>query len=146
MLAMSKRTYYIERFSAIVASIILLQTLYYKFTGHNDSVFIFTMMEMEPQGRIILGIIEFITAFLLLYTRTAHFGGLIATSIMLGAILSHAFVLGIEVKDDGGTLFILALIAFATSLYVFFARSDAFYEMYLKMKERKKQRKKQRRK
>jgi hypothetical protein len=31
---------------------------------------------------------------------------------MFGAITSHLFILGIEVKNDGGTLFVLATITF----------------------------------
>lgn len=130
---MSKKTYYIERFLAIVTAVILLQTLYYKFTGHEDSVYIFSVLGIEPQGRIGLGILELIAALLILYTRTAAFGAITAVCLMLGAILSHLIVLGIEIRGDGGKLFIMAVIAFASSLYVLFARGEQVYWVFKKL-------------
>jgi len=44
--------------------------------------------------------------------RTSLFGALLAFGIVVGAIFAHLFVLNIEVKNDDGTLFILALITF----------------------------------
>ena len=49
---MKNSTYYIERGTAIIAAIVLLQTLYFKFTAHPDSVYIFTTLGIEPYGRI----------------------------------------------------------------------------------------------
>ena len=40
----------------VVIAIILLQTLRYKFTGHPDSIFIFTKIGLEPFGRIEIGV------------------------------------------------------------------------------------------
>lgn len=130
---MSRKTYYRERFLAIVAAIILLQTLYYKFTGHSDSIYIFSLIGIEPQGRIVVGVIELITALLLLYARTAVFGAMIGICIMFGAIIYHFLVLGIEIRDDGGTLFILALVTFFCCLYILFSRSDQLYSVYRKI-------------
>jgi putative oxidoreductase len=47
---------------------------------------------------------------------------LIAMGVMGGAIVSHLLVLGIEVKGDGGLLFVLALTAFAGSATVLILR------------------------
>jgi uncharacterized membrane protein YphA (DoxX/SURF4 family) len=94
----------------IVASGILLQTLFYKFTAAEESIYIFSTLGMEPYGRIGTGIAELITAILILIPRTTLLGALMGCGIMIGAIFSHLFVLGIEIKNDGGTLFILALI------------------------------------
>jgi putative oxidoreductase len=105
----------------ITVAVIFIQTLYYKFTAHPDSVYIFTSLGVEPYGRIGLGIIELITAILLLIPRTKLAGIIISLGIISGAIFSHLLVLGINVKGDGGKVFELALIvliASSTLLYL----------------------------
>lgn len=99
----------------IVAAIILLQTLFFKFTAAPESVYIFTKVHAEPWGRIGSGVIELIAAVLLLIPRTVWAGAFLALGVMAGAILSHLTILGIEVMGDGGLLFGLALVVFATS-------------------------------
>jgi uncharacterized membrane protein YphA (DoxX/SURF4 family) len=96
----------------LVAVIILLQTLFFKFTGAEESVYIFTKLGIEPYGRIGSGIVELIASILILIPRTTLIGALLGLGTMLGAIFSHLFVLGIEVKNDGGELFTLAIIVF----------------------------------
>jgi uncharacterized membrane protein YphA (DoxX/SURF4 family) len=96
----------------LTAAIILLQTLYFKFTGAEESVYIFSTLGMEPYGRIGSGIVELIAAILILIPRTTLLGALLGAGVMVGAIFSHLFVLGIEVKNDRGELFILAIITF----------------------------------
>ena len=100
----------------IVAAVILLQTLYFKFTGHEDSVYIFSELGLEPGGRIAIGIFELITAILLLLPRTAGIGAVLGLGVISGAIFSHLTQLGIEVKGDGGTLFYLAVAVFVCCL------------------------------
>lgn len=95
-----------------VAAVILLQTLYFKFTGAPESVYIFTKMGIEPWGRIASGVAELGAAILLLLPRTVAVGGLLAAAVMLGAIGSHLTKLGIVVQDDGGLLFGLAVVVF----------------------------------
>ena len=96
----------------LISAIILLQTLYFKFSGAEESVYIFSTLGIEPYGRIGSGIAELIVAILILIPRTTLLGALIGTGVMLGAIFSHILVLGIEVKNDGGELFFLAIITF----------------------------------
>lgn len=96
----------------LTAAIILLQTLYFKFTAAEESVYIFCALGIEPYGRIGSGIAELVAAILILIPRTTWLGALMGAGTMFGAILSHLFVLGIEVKNDGGELFILAIITF----------------------------------
>lgn len=96
----------------IVPAIILLQTLYFKFSAAPESVYIFETLGMEPWGRIGLGIAELIVAILILVPRTTWTGALIRAVIMSGAIFFHFTKLGIVVQNDGGTLFILALTTF----------------------------------
>lgn len=104
----------------IVAAVILLQTLYFKFTGAEESVYIFTKIGLEPWGRYASGIAELFAALLLLFPRTVALGGLIAAMVMVGAIGSHLTRLGIVVKNDGGLLFVLAVVVFVCSLIATF--------------------------
>ena len=102
----------------LMAVIILLQTLFFKFTGAEESIYIFQTLGIEPFGRISSGVVELIASILILIPRTTLLGALLALGTMIGAIFSHLFVLGIEVKNDGGLLFFLASITFACSIYL----------------------------
>lgn len=104
----------------IVAALILLQTLYYKFTGAPESVYIFTAVDMEPYGRYAIGIAELVASILILFPRTSLYGAFLALVIMLGAIGSHLFILGIEILNDGGHLFIYALIVTLSCLVLIY--------------------------
>jgi len=104
----------------VVAAVILLQTLYFKFTGAEESVYIFTKVGLEPWGRYATGVAELFAATLILFPRTAWLGAAIAAGVMLGAIGSHLTKLVIVVKDDGGLLFTLAIIVFVTALMTLF--------------------------
>jgi hypothetical protein len=103
-----------------IAALILLQTLYFKFTGAEESVYIFSTLGMEPWGRIGSGVAELIAAGLLLFPGKQAFGGVLALGVMAGAIMSHLTKLGIVVKDDGGLLFTLALVVFVCAAAVAF--------------------------
>lgn len=96
----------------VVVAVVLLQTLYFKFTAAPESVYIFSKLGVEPYGRIATGIFELIAAVLILVPRTSLVGALLGFGLMCGAIISHVFVLGIEFQNDGGTLFMLALLVF----------------------------------
>ena len=102
----------------LLAAGILLQTLFFKFTGAEESVYIFSTLGAEPWGRIGSGVAELIAALLLLYAPTAPAGAALAMGLMAGAILSHLTFLGIEVKGDGGLLFGLAIVVFVSSAVV----------------------------
>ena len=104
----------------VVAALILLQTLFFKFTGAEESVYIFTKIGLEPWGRYASGVAELFAAVFLLFPRTVWLGAVIAAGMMLGAIGSHLTKLGIVVKDDGGLLFALAIIVFAAALVTLF--------------------------
>jgi putative oxidoreductase len=101
---------------------ILLQTLFFKFTGAEESVYIFSTLGAEPWGRIGSGVVELIAAGLLLVPATAPVGALLTMGLMAGAIGSHLTILGIEVRGDGGLLFGLALTAFVCSAAVLMIR------------------------
>lgn len=111
-------------FLRLIAAAILLQTLFFKFSGATESVFIFSSLGAEPWGRWASGLFELVASVLILLPSTQALGALLAVSIMAGAILSHVFVLGIVVEDDGGLLFGLALIVLAASAIVVYAKRD----------------------
>ena len=105
-------------FFRIVIAVILLQTLRYKFLAHPDSVYIFTTLGLEPYGRIGIGVMELIASVLLFPKRTVCLGALLSVGLMAGALFSHLTQLGIEVKNDGGTLFFMALVTWILGLIV----------------------------
>jgi hypothetical protein len=96
----------------LVAAVILAQTLFFKFTGAEESVYVFEQIGAEPWGRIGSGLAEAIAVVLLLLPRTAAVGGVLGMVLMSGAIGAHLTRLGIVVQDDGGLLFALALTTF----------------------------------
>lgn len=102
----------------IVAALILLQTLYFKFTGHPESVELFTKLGVEPWGRIGTGVIELIASILLLVPSTVFVGAFLGVGLMAGAIVSHLTVIGIESKGDGGQLFMLAITVMVCCLVI----------------------------
>ena len=97
----------------VVVAGILLQTLFFKFTGAEESVYIFTTVGAEPWGRIGSGVMELIAGVMLLTPALVPYGAILTVAAMSGALLSHLTLLGIEVKGDGGLLFGLALTCFA---------------------------------
>ena len=108
----------------IVPAIILLQTLFFKFTAAPESVYIFSKLGVEPYGRIGSGVFELIAAILLLYPRTTLLGAILGLGVMAGAIMSHLTILGIEVQGDHGQLFAYALItAICCAVLIFILRA-----------------------
>jgi uncharacterized membrane protein YphA (DoxX/SURF4 family) len=106
----------------LIAVVILIQTLYFKFTGAAESRYIFETLGMEPWGRIGSGIVELIASLLLLAAATAATGAVIALGVMAGAIGSHLTRLGIEVQGDGGLLFGMAITVTVCCLVVIWIR------------------------
>ncbi len=109
----------------IIAAVIMAQTLYYKFSASEESVYIFTTVGMEPWGRIGIGVFELIASVLILIPSTVWIGSLLAVGLMAGALGMHLTMLGIEVKGDGGQLFVYALLVMVCGAYAFWqSRKD----------------------
>ncbi len=106
----------------LVAAGIIGSTTFFKLSGAQESIDLFTELGVEPWGRIGLGIVEVIASILLIVPRTAAFGGLMALGLMTGAIFSHLTILGIVFNDDGGSLFKMAVAAFVASTLVTWIR------------------------
>ena len=108
----------------ILAALIMLQTLYFKFSAHPQSVHLFAILGMEPWGRIGTGVLELIASVLILYPRTTGYGALLGLGLMSGAIFFHLTKLGIKFDGDYG-LFTYAVLAFIScAMLVLFYRKD----------------------
>jgi putative oxidoreductase len=121
---------------AVIPALILLQTLYFKFSGHAESVMIFTMLGVEPWGRYTVGVMELVASTLLVIPRTRTIGALMTLGITAGAIVSHIIVLGIESNMDGGLLFGLAVVAFVSAaIIVYFLKDEVlkYWKLLLSM-------------
>ncbi len=98
---------------------IYIMTLFFKFSGAEESVYIFTQVagpDMEAFARISSGVAELITAILILIPKTRIYGAILSVLVIGGAIISHLTILGISVKDDGGQLFVMACAIFVMSI------------------------------
>lgn len=118
----------------LVAAIILLQTLFFKFTAAAESIYIFTKLgtfihafipfasigTLEVSTRIGIGMMELMAAAFLLMPRFVWAGAILAMAATGGAIVSHLTFLGIEVQGDNGLLFALAITVFITSAIALF--------------------------
>jgi len=108
----SKTKKIISWIAAIVFAIIMIQTLYFKFSSAPESTYIFSTLGIEPCGRIGSGKGELISSNLMLVPATRWLGSLFGLGIISGVILADLTKLGIEVQGDGGHLLMLALIVF----------------------------------
>jgi len=101
-----------------IAATIMLETLFFKFTGAAESKYIFSKMGTEPWMRWVQGFWELFASFGLLIPRLRWAGGILTTGAMGAAILSHMTWLGYAIQGDGGLLFCMALVTFSCGLAV----------------------------
>ena len=106
----------------IIIAAILIQTLRFKFTAHPDSIYIFSKVGLEPFGRIGIGILELIAAILILIPKTIWIGALLTFGVISGAIIMHLTQLAIEINNDGGQLFYMAIIVFILSSLILWSQ------------------------
>ncbi len=108
----------------LTAAVILFQTLFFKFTGAKESIYIFSTLGIEPWGRIGSGVVELIASILLVVPSTVALGAILSLGVISGAIFSHLTKLGIALPavDDRGELFALAVVVFAASVAILFIR------------------------
>ena len=96
----------------VIPTLLMVQSLFFKFSAAPESVYIFDKVGLGAPGRIGSGIAEGIASILLLYPPTSWLGALLGLGVISGAIISHLTILGIVVMDDGGQLFAYAVIIF----------------------------------
>lgn len=118
----------------IVPAFIMLQTLFFKFTGHPDSVDLFTALGAEPLGRYLVGTLELVASILLLIPKTTKYGALVTLGIMTGAIMSHFTKIGIAFNNDGGALFGMAVVTFTFSLILLWIYKNELISQYYKVR------------
>ena len=109
---------YILLILKLIAAVIMLQTLFFKFTGAQESIDLFTKIagSNEAYMRISTGVFELIASILLFIPKKTWLGALLTLGLMFGAIMSHLTIIGIEHNEDSGTLFISAIITFISGL------------------------------
>lgn len=106
----------------IIVAVILAQTLFFKFSGAQESVELFTKVGMEPHGRIITGVLELIVVVLILIPHSVTYGAILSLGLMSGAILAHLTKLGFQ--GDAGSLAALGITAWVGSAIILFLRRD----------------------
>jgi len=117
--------------SAYIA-FVFVQSLFFKFTGSEESIFIFSTLRdwsgiglFEPFGRFFIGASELVASILLFVPRLRFVGAGMALGIISGAILFHLFTpLGVEIKGDGGLLFALACGVWLSSVAILLIERD----------------------
>lgn len=131
---------------ALFGAVIFLDSLRYKFTNHPNTQTIFGKLNdwaatfgaeglFAPWGlfgQYAVGTIELIAAVLLLvgitatYRRLQFVGAFLAFIVMSGAVSFHLFTpLGIDPNNDGGGLFVAALVLWiGSAILLYVRRSD----------------------
>jgi hypothetical protein len=104
----------------LIVAVILLQTLFFKFSAAKESIYIFSTLGAEPWGRIGSGIFELIASILLLIPSTTTVGAAMALAATGSAILFHLTRLGIALTavGDHGELFALAVLVTLCSIAI----------------------------
>ncbi len=105
----------------LLVTVIVGQTLFFKFSGAVESIYIFSRLGVEPWGRLGLGSLELVSIILLWIPRTKIYALILIFGIMSGAIASHLFILGIEIMEDGGELFILSIVTWLSTLVLLYS-------------------------
>ena len=121
-------------FLRVIAAVIMLQTLFFKFTAAEESVYIFSKLGIEPWGRIGMGIGELIASILILIPVTTAFGAFLGLGLMSGALFFHLTKLGIVVMNDSGQLFIYALLVFVSCLILAWSYRYQVFHLFQKQK------------
>lgn len=120
-----------------IAALIMLQTLYFKFTAHPESVYIFEKIGMEPLGRLGVGVAELMASILYFVPGLSGLGAVIGTGLMAGAIGMHLTILGIDVQGDEGYLFYLACAVLFCSLVVLWFKKNELLLLFNKLLKRR---------
>ena len=123
---------YLGRLPDVFIAFVFIQSLFFKFSGAEESIYIFQTIEnwiglafFEPGMRYGIGIMELIASVLLFVPGYRAYGALLALGMISGAIFFHLFSpLGIVVNGDGGLLFVMALGVFLASIYIIFKNRD----------------------
>lgn len=109
----------------VIITIIVLQSVYFKFTGGAEMVYVFRALNVEPFGRYLSALMEFAACMLLYFQKTRLLGATLTMFLMLLAMLAHFCFLGLEVLGDAAIMFMLALMTFSlSSILIYRYRED----------------------
>jgi uncharacterized membrane protein YphA (DoxX/SURF4 family) len=134
---MNKTTLILLWIAKITAALIMLQTLYFKFSASPESVYIFNTVGLEPVGRIGIGVFELVASILIIIPATAYLGAGLALGLMAGALGMHFTILGIQVMNDGGQLFTYALIVAICSAFILWVEREKILNLVNKLLSKK---------
>ncbi|MEK6898895.1 MAG: DoxX family protein [Nanoarchaeota archaeon] len=109
----------------IIVALIFLQSLFFKFTGADEAVYIFSQIGIEPWGRYLVGVGELFASVLILIPSLSFYGAILASLIIIPAIIFHLTTLGIVVYDDNGLLFGLAIVVLILSVFILVKRKKS---------------------
>ena len=109
----------------LIAAGIMIETLFFKFTGAAESKYIFSSMGTEPWMRWVQGLGELTASIGLLMPRFKRAGGILTTGAMAAAILSHMTWLGYSIQGDHGLLFLMAITMFSCGVTVLMLHRDS---------------------
>lgn len=136
--ASCRRTMIASWIAQVIAAVIMGQTLFFKFTGAPETIYIFTKVGLGDLGRFGSAVSELAAAILLLIPvqRLNALGAALGMGVMFGAIASHLTKLGITIPNfdaqgnqlattDGGLLFGLACTVFVACAVVLVIRRKA---------------------
>ncbi len=104
----------------IIAAVIMGQTLFYKFTGHPQTLEIFQEELNMPNGHYIIGALELLACILLILPQSVVYGAILGAGLMTGAIIAHITKLGWE--GERGALGLYAVLTLTSCLVVLIVR------------------------
>ena len=105
---------------ALVPAAIIGRQLYFKIAGTEDAIALFTALDMEPGGRILIALVELVCVILLLIPRLSIYGAILCLGTMIGAFIAHATVIGFDGKLL--ILFVMGVVAAIFSSLVIYLR------------------------
>lgn len=108
----------------LLITVIVGQTLFFKFSGAVESIYIFSTLGVEPWGRLGLGSLELLAIILLWIPKTILYALILILGMMSGAIASHLFILGLEIMGDKGELFILGIVTWVSTIILLFTKRE----------------------
>lgn len=135
---------------ALIASVVFLDSLRFKFTNAPETQTIFGKLDAWAASfgagglfaqtglfsQYVIGSAELVASALLLaslvpaFSRLRAIGALIATAVMTGAVSFHLFTpLGIDPNADGGGLFAMAVVVWLTSIAMLVANRSTLSDL-----------------
>ncbi len=106
----------------ILAALIMLETLYFKFAAHPQSVHLFTELGMGPWGRIGTGILGLIVSILILFQKATGIGADLGPGLMSGAVFFHLTKLGIVFDGEAWQSTYALIVLISCVILTFFYR------------------------